>query len=319
MSLRSTYLELMGAWNERRLLLGQLAVTNPAVGDACFDHAAAYSITEMQTWAEAYCTDFVVSHDAGSPPTERADGYYDLAATISMYTTSTLRSTAGLNASGFKKTATPTYGIAGAGDIVLIEHFNELRKVFNVMKWTKTVGFQASHSETNEEIRGGSASGTWHGAYLSAAALWTGAGTTSTGGGAAWAACYGNYDGTNYLCALDRLYGYPEFTGIPTTLSHEIDIYQLAGLWNLDEATGTFFNHGDDAAFNVYSLIETLGTATTSTRSGMKVGTLATPPAEGPAPTNTGGDNHAYGWANRVTGGDYEQPQGVLRWDTVYS
>lgn len=321
MSLRTTYLELMTAWNERRQALGSGTISNPAAGDPCFDSAAAYAIKAMQQWIETNCTSFVVSHDAGSPPTERAAGYYTGAATIPMYTTATLRSTAGLNSSGFKKTATPTYGICGAGDIVLVEHFNEIRLCLNVMKWTLKVAAYDNHSESNDiSVNGTGFTSPWHAAYLDAVSNWVPGAATSQNSPNALAYCVGSTDGGGgYNCSLSRRYLYGEFTSIPTFAAHVMDAYLKNTVPQIDEANSTFFAHGDGTLNNQFYLIQTFGSATTSTRTTGKIGSIVNPPSEGPAPTAGPPANFAdYGWESQPGGGGTTYPQGVLRWAMTY-
>lgn len=322
MSLRTTYLELMGAWNECRQMLGQATVSDPAAGDPCFDSAATYSIKKMQEWIESNCTSFVVSHDAGSPPTLRADGYYSNKASIDFYTTGTLRSTAGINAGGFKKTATPTYGVAAAGDDVLVDHFNELRLAFNVLAWTLTTATYSDHSENNQRLVTSGSYVTWNAAYTAAQTAFDGGSGLGAVSPGSLAICYGVYDSAfaTYTCTLERYYGYGEFSGIPTFISHEMDVYLWSAVPAFEEPANTYFAHGDGVIQDKFALTETFASAATATRTTAKIGQITTSPSQGPAPTNPSPSSSSpYGWSNRVALGAATVPQGVIRWDKTYS
>lgn len=131
--------ELYEAWNERRVAIGQSAVTVPAAGD----YASSVALfADVQQWIETNCSTFARSHNADG--TARADAYWDgqVIADASLQSTltwsvSTLRQSAGLNASGFTRlTGSGTsYGIAQAGDYVAATLFNELRACLDRLIW----------------------------------------------------------------------------------------------------------------------------------------------------------------------------------------
>lgn len=333
-------------WNERRQALGLVALDVPAAGCDCqymglSDPASPtgdFSVATIQTWLEANCTSFVRSHDDNGDlyPAE----YWDGDNSIDMWTLAdlhTIKSTwlnnlgtfPNSDPSGFYRldnTGTPQVGIAdgAGGDYFYHPLWNELYAFMRLLRYTKLAGFLDRHSEDNERIASSAEHPTWGAAYLDAATKWGITANIASGGGAAWAICYGIFNvGTGFQCTLDRLYNYGDFSGIPNGIGHEMEVYQVTGLFRDNEAHGSFFNHDDDNfRLDVYSIVETHALATTATRAGaVKIGSLSDPPEQGPAPAEVGTNTAHYGWESRITGGPATdvQPVGVLKWDFVYT
>jgi hypothetical protein len=313
----ATYLELMGAWNERRLALGEAAITDPAAGDEAFDWNANYGIRAMQNWVETNCVNFIVSHDAGSA---RAGGHYDEETAIPFYDLTSFRSSATLNASGFTRTAAPTYGKAEVGDIVLKEHFNELRLAFKALVWTQKNAAFTNNSENNEQIGdSGGGHATWNAAYAAALAAYNGASPTADAVVNPYAREQAQTDGSTFQCVLERAYMYAAYSAIPTHVSHALDAYQYSEVHQINSGSGNniYFAHGDGPPFEQakYKLHQTFAIANTNARTTTKIGSIAAAPNQGPAPVVlTSG--RQYGWeATPGTGSAFTF--GVIRWNVA--
>lgn len=137
--------EIVLAYSERAQAIGHDAVPNRVAGDDA--HSVAFWATEavtpplgMQTWIETYYGKFI-NHDLA------VAGNFDTQASIPVYTLTTFRAVAGLNASGFRRLTTfnPaltwanqafSYGKAEVGDIFGPWIYEDLQKAFIAMKWT---------------------------------------------------------------------------------------------------------------------------------------------------------------------------------------
>lgn len=145
--------ELLNALYERHEALG--LINNPwAPIAAGVDLQEPTFWSDMQTWIEDHCTGFVDHTIAG--------GNFHGEADIPNFTLATFRAAAGLHSSGFRRVesgtdwdpavndwtniADPmfTYGIHGAGDIVLCPWMlTELQAALSTLKWT-SVGYSST-------------------------------------------------------------------------------------------------------------------------------------------------------------------------------
>jgi hypothetical protein len=135
----ATWTELFGAWNERRAVLGQAAVTAPVQGGVINSHTL---IEQMQDWVEVYCDDFRRTYDeSGVRMTDldaqpllewRAWSWTALAANV-------LPSGTGRPSNGWrrkKSTGVEAGKMAPSYYASYAELMNDLRLVFNELKWT---------------------------------------------------------------------------------------------------------------------------------------------------------------------------------------
>lgn len=119
--------EIVLAYSERRQVLGQSAYTAEDSRDV---QAASYWTT-LQAWLETNCVSFI-DHDNGPLTDDEDDFLY--------FTLDNWLATAGLNASGFRRStdgSSFSYGQMQEGDIIGPWIFEDLQKGFGALKWCK--------------------------------------------------------------------------------------------------------------------------------------------------------------------------------------
>ena len=260
--------EIVLAYSERRQALGASAVSNLSSGDSAQDKTLWLA---MQQWLESNCTSFV-DHVSGPLNSGSTDILY--------FTLATWRSAAGLNASGFRRSTDGvnfSYGNIQAGDVRGPWVFEDLQKGFAALKWT------VRRDDDDFEIVDGKYKAiSGDGASCSAAILdqivnWN---------AADWESANIQYI---ILASLEisgthatgwRASGKAKYKNIPTMCSHEASMYSY--FYPYIGAQTPPYEDMDDLGFpNLqYSLIETLGDATTSTRTFVEITSSTTNPIE---------------------------------------
>lgn len=243
----TVWVELYTAWNERRVAIGQSAVTVPAAGFKIQDKDA---IQDIQEWIETYASSFVATIDGSLNPVTDYDG----ADAIEMWDWTKLKTRvlSGNSSWSRKSGSTLSYGQLAKGyNASFITQINELRLIFNQLVWTKKGISFNNQAENNESFGEDSGNSSWLDAkanaisqYNSDISSWNGApqrGTATT------------VNSGLYQYLLLNVYSYMKTTGLSNLFAKTVDFYLLSGtywreVWGDDE---TMFDN-DSASYLQY-------------------------------------------------------------------
>jgi len=229
--------EITLAYSERRQALGQSAYTPEDSRDV---QSVAYW-AELQNWLETSCVSFI-DHVNG-PLTSAGDEFL-------YFTLDNWRATAGLNATGFRRSVdgiTMLYGQMQEGDAIGPWVFEDLQKGFGALELTVENGTWTDNGEMSVRSVVANCGGTsWEGAKREAEIAWDSTPNSLGGAGAPGAQTSGHIEIMIPEAGIYRAYAYPRVSLPASFTSRAIDLY-LKGIaphiWN---TPGILDFNGDD-------------------------------------------------------------------------
>jgi len=320
----AVWIELYTAWNERRIAIGQSAVTVPSAGFKIQDKNA---IQDIQAWIETYASSFVATIDSSLNPVTDYDG----ADSIEMWDWTKLKTRvlSGNSSWSRKSGSTVSYGQLEKGYwATYIKPINEIYLILKELKWTygtymseiNTISY-VDTAETQKD--GNGAWNTWSQSKTLAESDY--ASNSPVCGGSAYKYTYGT--GWNhpemyevyFYAEIGNAVAYVKASNIPSGLAKSVDFYFIGKLPTIgntctyetfDNESASFLKEGKESKYSTSPL---LGASDTETNT-YPVGdvSLSLPSTWCSEPFGTGDnlETSKRGWKIGT-------PEAIIRWNVT--